>query len=126
MSGKLRAILDTNAVVSLLAGNRKLALLLEQAEFIGISIITYLEFLAFDGLTDADRQCFATFCKRIQVLPLSMDDAGLLHQVLELRSRHRLKLTDAIIGATALVTKSLLITDDSHFSGVQSLTVQSC
>ena len=126
MSGKLRAVLDTNAVVSLLAGNRELALLLEQAEFIGISIVTYLEFLAFDGLTDADRDCFAAFCKRIHVVPLSIDDSGLLRQTLDLRSRHRLKLPDAIIGATALASKALLITNDAHFSGIQSLTVQGC
>ena len=126
MSGKLRAVLDTNAVVSLLAGNRDLALLLEQAEFIGISIVTYLEFLAFDGLTDADRDCFVAFCKRIHVVPLSIDDSVLLRQTLDLRSRHRLKLPDAIIGATALASKALLITNDSHFSGIQSLTVQSC
>lgn len=44
MSGKNRLLLDTNAVVSLLAGNRKLAEQLEAAECVGISVITYLEF----------------------------------------------------------------------------------
>lgn len=126
MSGKLRAVLDTNAVVSLLAGNHDLALKLERAEYLGISIVTYLEFLAYDGLTAGDRDCFTTFCQRIHIEPLSMDDSSLLHQALDLRSRYRLKLPDAIIGATALSRNARLITNDSHFAGIPSLEVQSC
>jgi len=36
------------------------------------------------------------------------------------------KLPDAIIGATALCRKAILITNDSHFSGIPVLTVQGC
>lgn len=126
MSGKLRVILDTNAVVSLLAGNRNLSLKLECAEYVGISIVTYLEFLAFDSLTESDRECFRAFCKRVHIEPLTIDDTSLLQQALELRSRFRLKLPDAIIGATALSRNALLITNDSHFSGISLLTIQGC
>ena len=93
---------------------------------VGISIVTYLEFLAFDGLTDNDRDCFATFCKRVHVEPLTIDDNNLLQQALELRSRYRLKLPDAIIGATALSRNAQLITNDAHFSDISLLTVQGC
>lgn len=126
MSGNGRFILDTNAVVSLLTGNRKLAAQLETAEYLGISVITYLEFLAFDGLSASDRNCFADFCKRVDIVSLSHDDNKLMKQVLDLRSNHRLKLPDAIIGATALSRNALLITNDSHFSGIALLTVQGC
>lgn len=126
MNGKLRVVLDTNAVVSLLAGNRDLSRKLERAEYVGISIITYLEFLAFDGLTDTDRDCFETFCQRVQVEPLSIDEQGLLQQALELRSRYRLKLPDAIIGATVLSRNALLVTNDAHFSGIPTITIQTC
>ncbi len=40
MSGKLRCVLDTNAVVSLLNGNRELVTRLEAAAYVGISVIT--------------------------------------------------------------------------------------
>jgi hypothetical protein len=126
MSGKLRAVLDTNAVVSLLTGNRDLAVKLEGAEYVGISIVSYLEFLAFDGLTDTDRSCFSDFCSRVQIEPLTMDDNRLLQLALELRSRHRLKLPDAIIGATAIARDALLITNDSHFSEIATLATQGC
>lgn len=126
MSGDFRAVLDTNAVVSLLAGNRALVARLEDAGYVGISIVTYLEFLAFDGLTDNDRNCFIDFCSRVHIEPLTIDDSGLLQQALELRSRYRLKLPDAIIGATALSRNAVLITNDSHFSTITPLLVQSC
>ncbi|KAB0671710.1 type II toxin-antitoxin system VapC family toxin [Oryzomonas sagensis] len=125
MSGKLRYVLDTNAVVSLLNGNRELATRLEAAEYVGISVVTYLEFLAFDGLTLNDRKSFKRFCSRIEIVPLVHNDE-LADSALTLRTQHRLKLPDAIIGATALCRKAIIITNDSHFSGIASLTVQSC
>jgi len=125
MSGKLRCVLDTNAVVSLLNGNLELATRLEAAVYVGISVITYLEFLVFDGLSDNDRNSFKLFCSRIEIVPLAHDDE-LSDKTLMLRTKHRLKLPDAIIGATALCRNALIITNDSHFSGISSLTVQSC
>ncbi|QEM69815.1 type II toxin-antitoxin system VapC family toxin [Geobacter sp. FeAm09] len=125
MSGKLRYVLDTNAVVSLLNGNRELAVRLEAAAYVGISVVTYLEFLAFDGLTLNDRKSFKRFCSRIEIVSLVHNDE-LADSALTLRTQHRLKLPDAIIGATALCRKAVIITNDSHFSGIPSLTVQSC
>ena len=125
MSGKLRYVLDTNAVVSLLNGNRELATRLEASAYVGISVITYLEFLAFDGLTPNDRKNFKSFCSRIEIVPLAHNDE-LADSALTLRTRHRLKLPDAIIGATALCRKAIIITNDSHFSGISSLTIQGC
>jgi predicted nucleic acid-binding protein len=126
MSGKSRFVLDTNAIVSLLAGNSELSSQLAEAEYVGISVISYLEFLAFDGLLDADRACFADFCKRVDIVSLSHDDSKLMKQALDLRSKHHLKLPDAIIGATAFSRNSHLITNDLHFSGITLLSVQGC
>lgn len=126
MSGSRRFLLDTNAIVSLLAGNRELSAQLETAEYVGISVISYLEFLAFNGLSDGDITCFDNFCKRVEVVSLSYDDSKLMKQALDLRSSHRLKLPDAIIGATALSRNALIITNDSHFSGIALLSVQGC
>jgi predicted nucleic acid-binding protein len=125
MSGKLRYVLDTNAVVALLNGNRDLAARLEAAAYVGISVITYLEFLAFDGLTDDDRNNFKQFCSRIEIVSLTHND-DLADNALALRTHYRLKLPDAIIGATALCRKAIIITNDSHFSGISSLAIQGC
>lgn len=125
MSGKPRFVLDTNAVVALLNGNRELAARLEAAAYVGISVVTYLEFLAFEGLTREDLKNFKQFCSRVEIVPLVHNDE-LADNALSLRTRHRLKLPDAIIGATALCRKAILITNDSHFSDIPILTVQGC
>jgi predicted nucleic acid-binding protein len=125
MNGKRHFVLDTNAVVSLLNGNQQLASKLESAAYVGISVVTYLEFLAFDGLTDDDRKCFKQFCSRDEIVPLT-HDGELAENALSLRTQHRLKIPDAVIGATAICRNALIITNDSHFSGISSLSVQSC
>jgi len=48
MSGE-RYLLDTNAIVALLQGNSQLIQLLQNADPIGISVISKIEFLAFTG-----------------------------------------------------------------------------
>lgn len=63
MSGK-RFLLDTNAVVALLRGEGDLPGVVEGAGWVGISIITVLEFLSFPALTAADRACFEDFAGR--------------------------------------------------------------
>lgn len=126
MSGNRRFLLDTNGVVSLLAGNRELASQLDDAEYVGKSVVSYLEFLAFEGLSDGDRACFAGFCERIEIVPLTHQDQELINLALGLRRRHKLKLPDGIIGATAIFRDALLITNDSHFADIKALAVQGC
>lgn len=70
MPGK-RLLLDTNAVVALLQGHTGLVTLTDSAEWLGISVITALEFSGFAGLTDADRALFAEFTTRVSVIDLS-------------------------------------------------------
>lgn len=125
MNGNGRYILDTNAIISLLSGNLDLAKLLDSADYVGISIISYFEFLVFDGLTDKDRTCFYEFCEKVEVVPLSNDNQQLIAQVMNFR-KHGLKLPDAIIAATATVNNAVLITNDSHFAKVPTLIIQNC
>ncbi|MEG4318161.1 MULTISPECIES: hypothetical protein [unclassified Microcoleus] len=54
MSGN-RYVLDTNAIVALLQGNIQLRELLKDAEWLGVSVISQIEFLVFPGLTQDDR-----------------------------------------------------------------------
>lgn len=73
MPGK-RLLLDTNAVIALLQGHTGLATLTENADWLGISVITALEFSGFAGLADADQQLFAEFTKRVSVIDLTFTD----------------------------------------------------
>jgi hypothetical protein len=77
MSGE-RYLLDTNAIVALLNGNSQLIQLLQNADWIGISVISQIEFLAFAGLTQGDRQLFEKFLQRVEVINLASSDTMLI------------------------------------------------
>lgn len=77
MNGK-RLLLDTNAIISLLQGNLQLLRLCRDAEWVGISVISRLEFLCFPGLGAQDRQTFAAFLERVEVVGLESQDGAML------------------------------------------------
>jgi tRNA(fMet)-specific endonuclease VapC len=122
MSGE-RCLLDTNAIVALLQGDVRLVQLLRSAEWVGISVISRIEFLAFSGLTEADRQLFQHFLQRVEVLGLAADDAALIEKIISVRQQHRFKLPDAVIAAMALLKNAALVTADREFAKATDLTV---
>ena len=130
MSGK-RYLLDTNAVVALLQGNNKLRKvcvritprlkLSQSAEWIGISVITQIEFLAFSGLSNEDKRLFSQFLQRIDVIELTPKQNELIDLIIKLRQQYRVKLPDAIIAATAIRYEASLVTADKQLQKIQEL-----
>ena len=49
-----RYVLDTNVIVALLRSNSQLVQLLQRANWVGFSVISQIELLAFSGLTQSD------------------------------------------------------------------------
>jgi hypothetical protein len=111
MSGK-RYLLDTNAIVCLLRGENALQQRLQSAEWVGISILSQIEFLAFPNLSENDRRIFQEFSDGVDVIGLERTERALIDRIVSLRAQYRLKLPDAIIAATALERDATLITDD--------------
>ena len=124
MNGE-RYLLDTNAVVALLRGDAPIVARLNTAEWIGISVISQIEFLAFTGLSDADLALFAEFLRRANIVGLTGNDTALINQIVQVRQIHRLKLPDAIIAASALTMQATLMTADQHLQNVPQLKVVS-
>lgn len=122
MSGN-RYVLDTNAIVALLQGTAQLIQLLQNAGWIGISVISQIEFLAFSRLGQDDRQLFQHFLQRVDVIGLVSTDTVLIEKIIELRQQYRLKLPDSIIAAMAVQNSASLVTADQEFAKVNILTV---
>ncbi len=122
MSGA-RLLLDTNAVVALLGGTSVVEEEVFAASFVGVSVIARLEFLAFSGLSQNDKDLFETFCRRAEVIGLTMDDLELQETAVRLRRDFGLKLPDAIIAAIALTQKAVLVTADEGFDRIPDLEV---
>lgn len=119
-----RFLLDTNAVVALLNGNLRIAEVLKPANWVGISIITELEFLSFPGLTPDDEALFQAFRDRVEVIDLQAADAVLLAQIVAIRKSGSHKMPDAIIAACAIHSSATLLTQDRNFSKISNLLVQ--
>jgi tRNA(fMet)-specific endonuclease VapC len=122
MSGN-RYLLDTNAIVALLQGEVFLGQLLQNADWVGISLISQIEFLVFSGLTQSDRDLFQQFLQRVDVIGLIASDSALVESIIEVRQQYRLKLPDAMIAAIALQHSASLFTKDQGFTKVRNLTV---
>jgi tRNA(fMet)-specific endonuclease VapC len=122
MSGN-RYLLDTNAIVALLQGEEFLVQLLQGADWVGISLISQIEFLVFSGLSQADRDLFQQFLQRVEVIGLVASDNVLIESVIEIRQQYRLKLPDAMIAAIALQKSASLVTKDQGFTRVRNLMI---
>jgi len=120
MSGE-RYLLDTNAVVFLLRGDQGLRQRLRQAEWVGISILSQIEFLAFPRLSANDRGIFQQFADSVDVVGLDREEQSLIDQVVTLRAQYRLKLPDAIIAATAIERSAILITEDRQLQNLPAV-----
>jgi tRNA(fMet)-specific endonuclease VapC len=122
MNGK-RYLLDTNAIVALLQGSPTLVALLQNAEWVGISVISQIEFLAFSGLSESDSDLFKKFLKRVEVIDLAASNNLLIEEIIQIRLQYRVKLPDAIIVSTALQVEASLVTADRELTKVTSLTI---
>jgi len=109
-----RYLLDTNALVSLLQGHDGLLALTRQAEWLGVSVINVLEFLGFDGLTDADRDLFAALLSRVEIVDLVYRNNDLMTLIADIRMRKTVKLPDAIVAASAVLSQAILVTNDAQ------------
>jgi len=114
MPGK-RLLLDTNAIIQLLAGNSELLQLVSSADFIATSIVCELEFLSFQGLSGQDAELYSRLRSRIQVFGLPENDPRLIGQICAVRFNSGLKLPDAIIAGTAIHNECAIVTADEHF-----------
>ena len=121
MNGE-RYLLDTNAVIAVLRGHKPLLNRLRQAQWIGISILSQIEFLAFPNLPDEDKLCFAQFLGRVEVVGLERTQLRLIERIIEVRRTSRLKLPDAIIVATALDASATLVTGDEGLLNLAGVT----
>ena len=92
-----RYLLDTNAIVALLSGNDLLRKTLASAEWIGISVISRIEFLAFPGLDDHDAELFREFLRRIDVIGSNENNDDLIDGIIDLKKSMGIKLPDAVV-----------------------------
>lgn len=120
MSG-IDHLLDTNIVIGLLKGSEPTVMLAKASGLAlaraGVSQITRMELLGFPGLGDAEEQATRAFLGLCQVVSISDEVEA---QAIRLRRAGLLKLPDAIVAASALVTGAQLLTLDQRLARVMA------
>ncbi len=123
MNGLSRVILDTNALIALLAGERRVDELIQSADWIGISLISVLEYRASPRLIENDEQLLRLFLSRVSTIDITTQDSLLLEKIITVRRQRLLKLPDAVIAASAMVSQAALVTRDAAFNRVDGLKI---
>ena len=77
--------LDTNTVIALLRGETSIQESIAEATWLGISIITVIEFNSFSALMEEDRYLFQTFSGKVEIINLSSENLLLLEEIYSLR-----------------------------------------
>ena len=86
-----------------------------------ISIISKIEVLGYHKLKERDKIILSNIIDILQIEKLSEE---IVDKAIELRQKHRLKLGDAIIAATALVNNDVLVTRNIRdFRKIQDLKI---
>jgi len=110
----LRLLLDTNAIIDFLKQNNTtfdLSSLILQHECF-VSVITKLELLKYPDITPHEEHIINEFLRLVPIEPIT---AAIESETIALSRLSKLKLPDAIIGATAIVLNAELVTNDPHF-----------
>ena len=117
--------LDTNAIIYYLDEDPIVVPVLEpilaQDIAIFVSVVTELELLSHPGLTEEDMAEIAQVLMSMVVFPL---ESRLAQLAGALRRQYRLKTPGSIVAATALLTRTTLVTRNIRdFQGIEALSL---
>ena len=117
--------LDTNAIIYYLdedpAVVSVLDPLLAQDIALFVSVVTELELLSYPRLTEEDMAEIAQLLASMVVFPL---ESRLAHLAAALRRQYRLKTPDSVVAATALLTRTTLVTRNvQDFQAIAGLSL---
>lgn len=118
MSG-ISLFVDTNILIDLSEGKNQISNYLD-GNTIHISVITEIELLGWPKITQAHKDFFSQLIKDCHVMELSQHVKDL---TIELKQKHKIKLPDAVIAASALFLDIPLLTRDVSFEKVKSLNL---
>ncbi|MCL2380035.1 MAG: type II toxin-antitoxin system VapC family toxin [Treponema sp.] len=110
----MRLLLDTNVIIDFLKQGSSvvdLPLLFSQHECF-VSVIVKLELLKHPDITPDEEHTINEFLRLVPVAPIN---AAIENETIALSRLSKLKLPDAIIGATAIVYDAEIVTHDPHF-----------
>ncbi len=117
MSGS-ESLLDTNAIIHLLKGNKALGSLIHHYQLY-ISFISEIELLGYQGITAKETRQIEAFINDCRMVDINQQ---IKRKVIQLRKTKKIKLPDAIIAATTLYLAASFVPSDKGFKNITGLT----
>jgi len=110
---------DTNILIDLSEGKHQISNYLD-GNSIHISVITEIELLGWPRISQAHKEYFGKLIEECHVVELS---SAIKNLTIELKQKHKIKLPDAVIAASALYLDVPLLTRDVAFEKIKSLNL---
>lgn len=111
-------LLDTNILIGLLSRAEAVNQLVTDRQVsitqCAFSAITRMELLSYHGLQETDKESITRLINRMRYLPIT---PAIEDTTIAFRQKHRGKLPDAIIAATAIEHELELLTLDTTLAG---------
>ena len=122
---ELNYLIDTNVVIDFFKGKlppNAMSFLSELVNSkVNISVISKIELLGFPNSSKNELTLLTEFCDEAKIF--SLDDS-VIKETIRLRQKHKIRLPDSIIAATALTHEFSLITHNiNDFKNIPNLTV---
>jgi len=112
-------LLDSNIIIYLSKGLVSLDdIFFDENELYSISIITYMEILGFRFKNQEEKKIIEQIIENLHILYI---DKQVADKVVELKQIYNIKLPDAIICATSITNKALLITNDIRLNNIKNI-----
>jgi len=105
-------LLDTNIIQYLLNGDDELAELL-QGTTVFVSVISKIELLSRKDIDERGEKIILDLLGHAKLMELT---SVIQERTIRLRRKHRIKLPDAVIAATASFLNARLVTADKRFA----------
>lgn len=120
----MNLLLDTDILISFLRGDRRIRNLLQFDDRFFYSYITRKELLRKQGLSARQRETVLALLNRLRQIPIDGPIATLAEELLRRYSHRGLRIPDALIAATAMVRKAVLVTfNQRHFRFIEGLSL---
>ena len=123
-SPRVKYLIDTNVWIDAIVGRLDADIFLRltvQAKWVGYSAITRLELFGFPGLMADEEHKISHLLKNFSEVGI---DSKTIDQAAMIRKVMRIKIPDAIIAASAILTESALLTRNTDdFKGISGLII---
>jgi len=120
MSGN-NVLLDSNIIIYLSQKKLTVDEVFEETKNYSISLITYMEILSYNFPTQEEEQFIHKLLSIFKIIDISKNIAD---EVIKLKKSRKIKLPDAIIVSTALLTHSTLYTNDRQLHSIDNLNIK--